>query len=306
MTLPNTLLGLLLLAPLLLAGCHASNVGTQAAQLGSPGSVAAMQALIDKPGPIVFEKYRAADWAVPLSGLLNLEHPKAVAAGLEDREEPIQIYVYSLRHPQFGTFLVDSGVSVKFVDAANNDDVSPLVSMAMNIPALDVKLTTSDLISTLNGVDGVFLTHIHMDHIMGLTDISPAVPVYTGPGETTASGALNIASRGTTDRLLANVTALQEWQFDDEGVIDIFGDGSVWAIHTPGHTPGATSYLVRSTTGTQLLIGDTTHTRWGWENGVEPGSYSADIPLNAQSLAMLKQLVRDHPAVLAHPGHQPL
>ena len=303
---PKALHALLFLVPLLLTACQASNVDTAAAQLGSPGSMAAMQALINEPGPIVFEKHLAANWSVPLSGLLNLDHPKAVAAGLEDREEPIQIYVYSLHHPEFGTFLVDSGMSVKFVDAANNDDISLLVSAAMNIPALEVKLTTSDLISQLNGVDGVFLTHIHMDHIMGLTDISPAVPVYAGPGEASASSGLNIATQGTTDRLLANVSALQEWQFDDEGVIDIFGDGSVWAIHTPGHTPGATAYLVRSTTGTQLLIGDATHTRWGWENGVEPGSYSLDMALSAKSLAALKQLASEHPTILAHPGHQPL
>ena len=303
---PLTLLALILLAPLLMTGCSASNVGTQAAELGTPASMAAMRAQIDTPGPVVFEKHLAANWAVPLSGLLNLDHPKAIAAGLEDREEPIQIYVYSLRHPEFGTFLVDSGMSVKFVDAANNDDVSLVVSMAMNIPALEVTLTTSDLTAQLDGVDGVFLTHIHMDHIMGLTDIPQDTPVYSGPGEAGANSLLNIASQGTTDRLMANVPALSEWQFAADGVIDVFGDGSVWAIHTPGHTPGATAYLVRSTTGPQLLIGDATHTRWGWENGVEPGSYSLDIPLSAESLSMLKQLVKDHPEVIVHPGHQSL
>tara|TARA_R110001599_G_scaffold351822_1_gene584730 strand:- start:61641 stop:62561 length:921 start_codon:yes stop_codon:yes gene_type:complete len=302
----TTRLALVLLLTMLLAGCHASNIGTQPAALGSPATMATMQVLIDEPGPIVFEKHLAANWAISLSGLLNLDHPKAVAAGLEDREEPIQIYVYSLHHPQFGTFLVDSGMSVKFVDAANNDDISMVVSMAMNIPALDVKLTTADLIAQLNGVDGVFLTHIHLDHIMGLTDLPSNVAVYSGPGEATASSMLNIASQGTTDRLLANVSTLQEWQFDDEGVIDVFGDGSVWAIHTPGHTPGATAYLVRSTTGPQLLIGDATHTKWGWDNGVEPGPFSLDIPLSAASLSMLKQLAKDHPEIIAHPGHQSL
>jgi N-acyl homoserine lactone hydrolase len=105
---------------------------------------------------------------------------------------------------------------------------------------------------------------------------------------------------------MANVSTLQEWQFGPEGIIDIFGDGSVWALHTPGHTPGATAYLVRSTTGTQLLIGDATHTKWGWENGVEPGTYSLDIPQSVKSLSMLKQLAQDHPAVIVHPGHQSL
>lgn len=99
---------------------------------------------------------------------------------------------------------------------------------------------------------------------------------------------------------------MQEWQYGDHKVIDVFGDRSVFAIHSPGHTPGSTAYLVQSTTGVQLILGDATHTRWGWENGVEPGSFSADMPQSADSLAWLVQLARDMPGISVHPGHQSL
>jgi len=295
---------LLLLA--LLSGCPASSVDSRPAGLGRPATLDEMQAVINQPGPIAFEKHLAANWAVPLSGLLNLDHPRAVAAGLQDREEPIEIYVYTLQHPQFGTFIVDSGMSGNFLDAANNADVSPVVRRVMNIPALEVRLTTAQLDRRFGGIDGVFLTHLHMDHIMGLTDLAPGVPVYTGPGEADSRAATHIVTRATTDRLLVNVAALREWQYGSGGIIDIFGDGSVWAIHAPGHTPGSTAYLVRTTTGPHLMIGDATHTRWGWENGVEPGSYSRDGPLSATSLARLKRLARDNPQLTVHPGHQSL
>ena len=36
--------------------------------------------------------------------------------------------------------------------------------------------------------------------------------------------------------------------------------------------------------GPVLCTGDTSHTRWGWENGVEPGTYTADQAQNADSL----------------------
>lgn len=303
---PITLLAPVLLLSSLLSGCPASSVGTQPATLGKPATFDEMQAVINEPGPIVFEKHRAATWAVPLSGLLNLDHPKAVAAGLQDREEPIDIYVYTLRHPENGTFIVDSGMSEKFIDAANNDDLSAVVRMAMNISALDVKVTTAELERQVDGIDGVFLTHIHMDHIMGLTDLAPGASVYTGPGEAASSTAMHIATRGTTDRLLKKVRELREWQFGSSGIIDIFGDGSVWAIHAPGHTPGSTAYLVRTASGPHLMIGDATHTRWGWENGVEPGTYSQDIPRSVASLAMLKRLAQDNPQITVHPGHQSL
>lgn len=296
----------LLLSALLLSGCPASSVGTQPAHLGKPAALEEMQSVINEPGPIVFEKHRAANWAVPLSGLLNLDHPKAVAAGLQDQDEPIEIYVYTLSHPEHGTFIVDSGMSAKFVDAANNDDVSTVVRMAMNISALEVKLTTAELDRQVDGIDGVFLTHIHMDHIMGLTDLAPGVPVYTGPGDAASSTATHIATQGTTDRLLKNVEVLREWQFGASGIVDIFGDGSVWAIHTPGHTPGSTAYLARTASGPHLMIGDATHTRWGWENGVEPGTYSEDGPGSAASLAMLKRLAQDYTQITVHPGHQSL
>ena len=70
------------------------------------------------------------------------------------------------------------------------------------------------------------------------------------------------------------------------GIIDVFGDGSVWAIHVPGHSPGSTAYLVRTPRGSKLLVGDASHTRWGWENGVEPGTFSLDGPRSAESLWM--------------------
>ena len=64
------------------------------------------------------------------------------------------------------------------------------------------------------------------------------------------------------------------------------------------------AYAVGSTDGPQLMLGDTTHTRWGWENGVEPGSYSADVPLSAESLGWLKQLAEEVPGITVHTGHQ--
>jgi len=289
-----------------LTACSATSTQTEKASLGQPGTMAELLASLQQPGVIEFQKYAAADWAVTLSGLLNLEHPKAQAAGLKDRLEPIQIFTYSLAHPTKGTYLVDSGLSQSFTDGANNSDVSMLVKMAMGMDLLKVHVTTSTLNDQLGGIDGVFLTHIHLDHIMGLTDLGSAVPVYIGPGDVEAKDPMNAFTKGTTDRLMANVPALLEWQYTGTGIIDVFGDGSLWAIHSPGHTPGATAYLANTTSGPQLLLGDASHTKWGWENGVEPGTFSADVAASVMSLARLKALVAEDSRISAHPGHQAL
>lgn len=261
---------------------------------------------LQQPGVIEFEKYAAADWAVTLSGLVNLEHPKAQAAGLEDRLVQIQIFTYSLAHPTQGTYLVDSGLSENFTDSDNNSDISMLIKMAMGMDLLKVHVTTNTLNDQLGGIDGVFLTHIHLDHIMGLTDLGSDVPVYIGPGDAGAKAPMNAFTKGTTDRLMANVAALLEWQYTETGIIDVFGDGSLWAIHSPGHTPGATAYLANTTSGPQLMLGDASHTKWGWDNNVEPGTFSVDAAASVVSLARLKELVTEDPRISAHPGHQAL
>ena len=295
-----------LLFTLVLMGCSASNVTTKDSSLGTASSMAALEQSALEPGVIEFDKRIAADWQVNLSGLVNLKHPKAVQAGLKDRAEPIHLYTYVIKHPTRGTYLVDSGISESFRDPAENNDISFIVKLAMGTEYLKIRQTTAELNQELGGIDGVFLTHIHLDHIMGLTDLNSDVPVYIGPGDVSAKGVNHLATASTTNNLLKNVEHLKEWQVNESGVIDVFGDGSFWAIHSPGHSPGSTAYLANTTAGPQLLLGDVTHTKWGWENRVEPGTFSANIAESVLSLNTLVGISERNRAIQVHPGHQSL
>lgn len=297
----------------LATGCVASRHSTTPSGLGRAASGAEMLAVLAQPGPIFLETVVAADWSVPLSGLVNLDHPLAEQAGLEDRDEAIQIYFHVLRHPRLGTYIVDSGVADAFREPATNPYLSFIVETAMNTDALTVRTTTGEWIRAQSEpLAGVFLTHIHLDHIMGLPDVPADTPVYAGPAETGAAKLVNMFSVGTTDSLLGGVGPLREWPFEQDpsdlfaGVVDVFGDGSVWALHVPGHSPGSTAFLVRTTDGPVLLVGDASHTSWGWTNGVEPGTFSDDKERSAESLATLRDLVDRFPQVDVRLGHQPL
>jgi hypothetical protein len=85
------------------------------------------------------------------------------------------------------------------------------------------------------------------DHVSGLRDVPASAIVYTGPGESSEKGPLNVLVRGVTDAALEGKGPTQEWAFPHEegaafdGVVDVFGDGTFWAIHVPGHTAGSTS-----------------------------------------------------------------
>ena len=57
-----------------------------------------------------------------------------------------------------------------------------------------------------------------------------------------------------------------------EGDHDVFGDGSVMIISTPGHTPGHQALLVRlPKTGAVVLSGDAVHFKDNWDNRARAG-----------------------------------
>ena len=297
----------------LVSGCTPTTHPTQVAQRGTNVSDATMEQQLGKPGPVVVQTITSAIGAVPLSGLLNLKDPQA--ADLTDHDEPISVFAHVLHHPVYGNFLVDTGVSAKLARDPGDYGLNWAIQKALRLDKMQVKTGTADIVADLQGpLAGVFFTHLHLDHIFGLPDIGANVPLYVGTHESRATYFMHAATRGATDALLAGKAALQELPFvvrpaplgadAFESVLDVFGDGSVFAIYVPGHTAGSTAYLVRSTTGPVLLVGDTSHTQWGWEHGVEPGDFTRDQARNRVNLLKLKALVARHPGMQVRLGHQ--
>lgn len=297
---------------LALSACATSTHPLGAPAPGKALNSAEMEKLIDQPGPIELTTIASVDWAVPLEGLVNLKSPTSIAAGLGNHDEPIQVYAHLLHHPQRGYFLVDTGVAQSVLDDPGKAGVSWLVRRGLPVDTMKMRKSTGAIVRDLpSPLQGVMLTHMHLDHIAGLPEVPGKVPIYIGPGESTHTSWINLLMQGTTDNMLSGKGPLQEWPFQPDaqqrfdGIVDVFGDGSVFAISVPGHTAGSVAYLVRSTRGPVLLTGDTSHTRWGWEHTVEPGDYTDDKPRNLASLKQLKALVAAHPTIEVRFGHQP-
>lgn len=293
-------------------GCAFTTHPFEPAAIGTPRATSSLEAVLAQPGPAQVETVVAADWAVGREGLVNLDHPKAEAAGLDDGPEPIHIYLHAIRHPTHGLFIVDTGVERALWKDPDAAAIRGMVGWFMNLESMKIHVDTATWLEGQGEpLQGVFLTHLHLDHISGLPDVPRGTPLYAGPGEGTMSSFENVFVQPVIDRAFEGHQPVREWRFaaDPEGrfdgLLDIFGDGSVWAIHVPGHTPGSTAYLARTPKGPVLLVGDACHTSWGWDNGVEPGAFSHDLPKSADSLARLQAFVAAHPEIEVRLGHQP-
>jgi N-acyl homoserine lactone hydrolase len=296
----------------LLSACSLTSYTVSTAEIGKPISSGEMEKFLSSPGPVSLETIVSIEWHSPLKGLVNLKSPAAVKAGLVDKQEPIEVYLHVLKHPNKGNFFIDSGASEKVLTDPAGNGVSWLVRQFIDIDQMKLRRSTASVIASLPDakVSGIFLTHMHLDHIAGLLDVANDVPIYMGTTEGTAKSLIHAAARGTTDSMLKGKTKLQEWKFTAdpegrfEGIVDIFEDGSVFVLSVPGHTPGSVALLVRTAQGPVLFTGDSSHTRWGWDNGVEPGNFTEDGPRNLQNLLRLKELVKRHPNIDVRLGHQ--
>lgn len=292
-------------------GCSATTHPEAPASLGAAAATSSLEALVDEPGPLTVETVIGADWQVPLSGLLNLDHPEAKSAKLADRDEPIHVAFHAVTHPTRGTFLVDTGVERALFDAPDEAAIRGIAARVAHVDKMKRRTDTRTWVERQERAPaGVFLTHLHVDHVSGMRDLPAGTPVFVGPGETNARSFENLFVAPIMDRALENKPPLSVWRFSADpdgvfdGLVDVFGDGSFWAIHVPGHTSGSTAYLARTKTGPVLFTGDACHTAWGWEHGVEPGDFSADKKRSAGSLERLRSFAARHPKMEIRLGHQ--
>ncbi|MBL4866502.1 MAG: MBL fold metallo-hydrolase [Pseudomonadales bacterium] len=257
-----------------------------------------------QPSRVKFQTLLTGSVTVLMGGMLNLDDPKT--GHIKDEEISVDVYAHWIRHPIKGDFLIDTGLNKQFL-------THPQGSLKGLIASFIIKDSTQhpnqDILSQITryGITprGVFLTHAHSDHSAGIIDLPKDIPYYLGK-----NGSLHNYPFIMYTHHFEGIKKLLELDFDHASnmanlgkVIDIWGDASLFAISSPGHTKGHVSYLVHADEGWILLTGDASHTRWGFENGVIPG-WSEDRDLAAKSLHKLMAFSDQNPNVRVIFGHQ--
>ena len=132
----------------------------------------------------------------------------------------------------------------------------------------------------------VGISHFHGDHTGQLAPFAGAT-LFIGKGDwdgVTANPPLQGANAaGFKDWMGANARKVEPLTLDK----DVWSDGTVVVIRTPGHTPGHSSLLVRLKSGNNfLLAGDAAHFRENYEsNGVPAFNYD-----RAQTVASIERM----------------
>jgi N-acyl homoserine lactone hydrolase len=174
---------------------------------------------------------------------------------------------YLIKHSQ-GWFLWDTGIPDAV--AAMPNGLAPADPKAVTWHRPKTLAAQLDQLGVKpSDIKAVAVSHTHPDHI-GNVEMFPTAMLYVQKAEYEWPGANN------TPRFKPEhpVTEL-------EGDRDIFGDGSLTILSTPGHTPGHQSLLVKLPhTGPVILTGDAVHFKSNWENrGVPINNFSKDLTL---------------------------
>jgi N-acyl homoserine lactone hydrolase len=176
---------------------------------------------------------------------------------------------YLIKHPQ-GYLLWETGVGDELAAVPEGRGSFTRWRLARTLASqlAELGLKPSD-------VKYVAASHTHFDHI-GNVELFPSAMLLVQKAEYEWPNPLGVGRFKPEHP----VTKL-------EGDRDVFGDGSVTLLYTPGHTPGHQSILVRlAKSGPILISGDAAHFKENWDARRVP-SFNVD---RDQTLASMERI----------------
>jgi glyoxylase-like metal-dependent hydrolase (beta-lactamase superfamily II) len=224
----------------------------------------------------------------------------------------LPIVAFLVEHPGVGPIIIDTGfhASVATDPKQNLGRLARLYDIEMRPEqALSAQLREQKGIEP-SAVRVAIMTHLHMDHASAISDFTSATYVL-GAGEWRAFNGPRPMLNGYVRHHVEHAVEYKEVPYDSASIdsystfgrsFDLFGDGSVRLVATPGHTHGHQSVILRLKDREALVTGDAIYftrtlddERRGW--------VMADEHKWRRSVGEIRLYRRENPDALIIPGH---
>lgn len=221
---------------------------------------------------------------------------------------------YVVRHPREGTFLIDTGMHAGAAADLRRDFGIPMSLLFRGLRPAEVPFDEQlrERGVEPDEVERVLMTHLHVDHTSGMR-LLPRAQFLCAREEWSAATGARASARGYVAHHLPPSDRVERVDFGRDGerhgqfarTLDLFGDGSVRLVSTPGHTAGHMSVLLRVAGGREaLLVGDAAYTLRSIREGILP-LLTVGEKHYRESLRELRAFTDAHPHATVVPSHDP-
>jgi glyoxylase-like metal-dependent hydrolase (beta-lactamase superfamily II) len=238
---------------------------------------------------------------------------KAFRSLRSDRKTWLRVPVpaFLIEHPGAGRILVDTGFHASVAtDPKQNlgGAIGRLYSIEMS-PDQAIAAQLRKLGVDPRDIGVVIMTHLHIDHASAISDFTEATYVL-GQGEWDAFTARMPTLHGYVRKHADHAVEYREVMYDRESSsystfgrsYDLFGDGSVRLVYTPGHSRGHQSVILRLKGEEALLAGDAAYFLTTLDNE-RRGLFLDDEHNWRRSLREVQLYRRENPNALIIPSH---
>ncbi|MGF1543298.1 MAG: MBL fold metallo-hydrolase [Parvularculaceae bacterium] len=122
-----------------------------------------------------------AEWRFPRR---YVDGADAIDGDFKIKSEPFDasVFIYAVVHPALGLHLIDAGFPDYPERQYEFHQTRSLYGQSANVLYLTSAKPWVDA-SGLAPARGVFVTHLHFDHVRGVSDSPTGVPIDAGPGD---------------------------------------------------------------------------------------------------------------------------
>ncbi|MBI5310490.1 MAG: N-acyl homoserine lactonase family protein [Actinobacteria bacterium] len=230
----------------------------------------------------------------------------------KDQRIWLPIPVYLVEHPTAGHVLIDTGAPA----AAAHDLKSAFGRLGAAI--FNVRMNSEDSVAAQlrelgvepREIKTVVMTHLHLDHAGSIGEFPHSVFVVAKREWETAHAPRGFV-RGYIRKQYEHAFDYRLLDYEADAInsfaafgraFDLFGDGSVTLVSTPGHSAGHQSIVLRLSGREALICGDAAYTRRTLTDGSPPLLLDDEHNFR-RSLREIRSYMQITPSALVIPGH---